>query len=435
MKVILAGYNTDRQFGSDTPETISAAYARISRDPRPVWELRREAVSELASARKSNERIVFGFGHSSVAEHAVFNLDILGISRFATEALQSFRLASFMEKSQRYIRIDRGWVVPSELDRIQADAFDATCRALFDIYSELTDLLLRTGLPRESAREDARYALPLCTECQVGVTANARELEHMVRRLSAWPVAEMRNLATALLEAVGPVAPSLFRHLSPVPVDTFAVSSAMNPRRLPARAVAMTSWDSDAKVGTFLLASRDGVTHGEASSAWRRMTPGEREELFSSALEGLGVHDALPRTWEMARFAFDLSISSTAFAQLKRHRMATILPGSPFIGSGTVVPPTFPGPARRLLERGVKLSEECARSLPESLRPGILLNAHRRAVSLSVNARELVHISRLREDSHAQWDIRGIASRMLVLAKRRAPLTLSASGGKSSIER
>lgn len=435
MKVILAGYNTDRQFGSDTPETISAAYARISRDPRPVWELRREAAVELASARKSNERIVFGFGHSSVAEHAVFNLDIAGISRFAAEALQSFRLASFMEKSQRYIKIDRGWVVPRELDRIQADAFDATCLVLFDIYSELTDLLLRTGLPRESAREDARYVLPLCTECQVGVTVNARELEHMVRRLSAWPVAEMRDLAAALLEAVVPVAPSLFRHLSPVPVDAFAVGSAMNPRRLPGRSVAMTSWDTDAKVGTFLLAARDGMTHGEASSEWRRMTPGAREELFSSALEGLGVHDAIPRTWEMARFSFDLSISSTAFAQLKRHRMATILPGSPFIGSGTVVPPTFSAPAKRLLERGARLSEECARSLPEILGPTILLNAHRRAVSLSVNARELVHISRLREDSHAQWDIRNIASRMLVLAKRRAPLTLSASGGKSSIER
>ena len=435
MKVILAGYNTDRQFGSDTPETISAAYARISRDPRPVWELRREAAGELASARRSNERIVFGFGHSSVAEHAVFNLDIAGISRYAAEALQSFRLASFMEKSQRYIRIDRGWVVPGELDRTRAAAFDAACRALFDIYSELADMLLQRGLPRESAREDARYALPLCTECQVGLTANARELEHMIRRLSAWPVAEIRDLAAALLEAVGPVAPSLFRYLSPVRMDSFAVGSAMTPRKLPGRPVTMTSWDTDAKIGTFLLAMRDGMTHGEAASEWRGMTPGGREALFSSALDGLGIHDALPRVWEMAHYAFDLSISSTAFAQLKRHRMATILPGSPFVGSGTVVPPSFPASARRLLEKGAALSEDCARSLPEGLRPYILLNAHRRAVSISVNARELVHISRLREDSHAQWDIRGIASKMLALAKRRAPLTLSASGGKSSLER
>ena len=50
MKILLAGYNIDYDlirelkeksaFGQDiTPETISAAYARISRSPKPVDEL------------------------------------------------------------------------------------------------------------------------------------------------------------------------------------------------------------------------------------------------------------------------------------------------------------------------------------------------------------------------------------------------------------
>ncbi|MBD3163357.1 MAG: hypothetical protein GF346_12830, partial [Candidatus Eisenbacteria bacterium] len=86
-----------------TPETLSAAYARISRDPRPVDELRAVAREEVDAARRSNQRIIFGLGHASVAEHAVFNLDILGVSRLAIEEVERMRLCSYTEKSQRYI--------------------------------------------------------------------------------------------------------------------------------------------------------------------------------------------------------------------------------------------------------------------------------------------------------------------------------------------
>jgi len=85
MEIILAGYNLDNETinqlvsGEEvspealTPETISAAYARISRDSRPVNELRAVAREDVAKAKKSAKTIVFGLGHHSVAEHAVFN--------------------------------------------------------------------------------------------------------------------------------------------------------------------------------------------------------------------------------------------------------------------------------------------------------------------------------------------------------------------------
>jgi hypothetical protein len=89
-----------------TPETLSAAYARISRNPAPIPELRDIARLEVDKARKSNQNIIFGLGHSSVAEHAVFNFDILGVSRRVVEDIQHFRLTSHTEKSQRYIKLD-----------------------------------------------------------------------------------------------------------------------------------------------------------------------------------------------------------------------------------------------------------------------------------------------------------------------------------------
>ena len=80
-----------------TPETVSAAYARISRNPAPVNELREAARREAEKARRSNQSIVFDMGHSSIAEHAVFNIDVLGVSRLLVEEIEKFRLCSYTE--------------------------------------------------------------------------------------------------------------------------------------------------------------------------------------------------------------------------------------------------------------------------------------------------------------------------------------------------
>ena len=54
-------------------------------------------------------------GHSSIAEHVVFNLDILDVSRYLTEIIQKSRLASFTEKSQRYVTLKSAYYIPEEL--------------------------------------------------------------------------------------------------------------------------------------------------------------------------------------------------------------------------------------------------------------------------------------------------------------------------------
>ena len=143
-----------------TPETLSAAYARISRDPRPVDELRRAARLELDRARKSNEKIIFGLGHASVAEHAVFNLDILGISRLAAEFVERFRLCSYTEKSQRYITLEGDFVTPVELlgtpleDEFLA-AVEVQTRAYYRFYERLKEYFDRS-FPEMAGRADGR---------------------------------------------------------------------------------------------------------------------------------------------------------------------------------------------------------------------------------------------------------------------------------------
>jgi len=153
MKVTLAGYNIDSVVIEDlkknspprkdiTPETLSASYARISRDPRPANELRAVARAEVERARRSNRNIIFKMGHHSVAEHAVFNFDIVGVSRLALEEIEKFRLCSFTEKSQRYIKLKDDFVVPEEvkkagLEKIFIDTIKAQNALYHKIYERL----------------------------------------------------------------------------------------------------------------------------------------------------------------------------------------------------------------------------------------------------------------------------------------------------------
>src|SRR5512136_1700857 len=160
MKIVLAGYNVDSAVldelqrnspprGDVTPETLSASYARISRDPRPADELRAAARAEVERARRSNQTIIFKMGHHSVAEHAVFNFDLIGVSRLAIEEVERFRLCSFTEKSQRYITLGEDFVVPAEvrragLERLFASTVKAQNRLYHRLYARLKPYVLET---------------------------------------------------------------------------------------------------------------------------------------------------------------------------------------------------------------------------------------------------------------------------------------------------
>ncbi len=408
MKVILAGYNTDTENGSETPETISAAYARISRDPAPVTELRKQSSCEVDQARKSNKTIVYKYGHGSIAEHAVFNFDILGVSRLAAEAIQSFRLISFTEKSQRYIRIGEDWVLPEEVRQ-----YSSVISNLFLCYEELLAALLKSGLSKTEAREDARYILPLATTSQMGMTVNARELEHMIRRMKAHPLREVKDIAEALYSAVLPVAPSLMLFTEPTEMDRIA---HMRPVPFPAQDdVVLLDCDSDQRIADWLT-----ELFGEPS--------------FDTVYNHLGIHDALPRFWELFRSDFRITLSATAYAQLKRHRMSTQLVSAYDSALGVTIPPSIEKAGLADL-----FKKECSRASDASSELGrngeyLLTNAHRRQVRICINGREFNHFIRLRDDAHAQWDIRKIAAEMISMIREKAPQTVKMTCGKSRWE-
>ena len=154
--------------------------------------------------------------------------------------------------------------------------------------------------------------------------------------------------------------------------------------------------------------------------------------------QDLTKYDKLPRALELADLVFSVITSATSFAQLKRHRMMTLLPGKYDPNLGYTIPPSIAdiGLESKLIEeinRHSKLFYDL-QNYNEHLAVYSLTNAHRRTNVVKMNLRELYAISRLREDEHAQWDIRKIANQMTTLAKKAYPNFSIFLGGKHEFD-
>ena len=518
MKVILAGYNIDYETIMDledlcedleelTPETIAAAYARISRSPRAVHELRAAARGEVDKARQSNRNIVFEMGHSSIAEHAVFNIDVLGVSRLLVEDIEKFRLCSYTEKSQRYVLFKNDFVIPAEIKeagleapfaeiiRRQNECYHACYERLrpyvFAKHPDLAADPANRSLLEGWAKEDARYAIALATETQLGMTLNARNLELMLRRLAAHPLAEARDFSAALFKSTKSVAPSLVRYteatdydrltrqelrevvaalkpslpLQPMPLvqptgnglschsgldpesrqslknmESVPVFSGATPlsNEPPAVALVHATPDADLRVLAGLIHSSSDRSLADCFTLAGQMDEQQRLDMMRAALRHVRSYDPVLREFEHVDLLFELTVSASCFAQLKRHRMATLTVQDYDPTLGVTVPPAIReiGMEESFMEVMTRTNEIYGqiRKAAFAAAPYILTNAHHRRVAMKVNARELYHMARLRVDRHAQWDIRELTEKMLAAARSVMPLTLLLATGKDGFD-
>ena len=139
-------------------------------------------------------------------EHAVFTFAVEDVSRALTHQLVRHRLASYSQKSQRWVEEkDAVYITPPGIKAgTQAyKIFQETVRFAFDSYARL----LEEGI----SKEDARYLLPNAVETKIVVTMNARELLHFFSlrccNRSQW---EIRALAHTMLSLVKEIASTIF---------------------------------------------------------------------------------------------------------------------------------------------------------------------------------------------------------------------------------
>jgi len=493
MRIILAGYNLDtsiiEQFKKSceqpealTPETLAAAYARISRDRSPVTQLREKAIDDVESARKSARSIVFDMNHQSVAEHATFNFDVLDISRLCVEALEWHRLCSYTEKSQRYQELLGDYVLPGEFKGEAKQLFEDTMREQNELYERSYVVLLdhfkqkhpdMLSARRELrvvegyAKEDARYAVGLATKAQLGFSANARNLEYVIRSLRAHPLLEMQELGEELYRLAGAVAPSLILLTDPVeyekefgrplnedhftrthPHGREVTGELMERfgREVDPRDVSFPSKgdvklvdhspEPDRTTLQAILHAHSRAPAETCAALARRLldSPQEAESMIREFLRHSNPWEAATREFEAVDFTFEATLSAACYGQMKRHRMTTQLVQDydPFLGytyPPSVMETGLKEEFEHFYDRTSAAFHELAQHHPLAAQY-VLTNGHRRRMLVRANARELYHIARLRQDAHAQWDIRNVTSDMVELAKEKAPLTLMLACGK-----
>ncbi|MDL1967947.1 MAG: FAD-dependent thymidylate synthase [Deltaproteobacteria bacterium] len=163
-------------------------------------------------------------GHMSPIEHVVFTFYIEGVSRAMTHQLVRHRLASYSQRSQRYVRHGGfDYIMPPQFKgkkirngNTEVDAetyFEETMEYLAGRYAKLNEALGSSG---ESSNEDARYVLPNACETKILMTMNARELLHFFgERLCLRAQWEIRGVADQMLMLAREVCPSVFNGAGP----------------------------------------------------------------------------------------------------------------------------------------------------------------------------------------------------------------------------
>jgi len=434
-----------------TPETICASYARISRDPRVISELRKDAREDVEKTRKSNQAIIFTMGHKSIAEHARFNFDIVGISRRAVEAIEQNRLDSYTEKSQRYITMDGDIVIPKEimntplesrflkLIEMQNGFYKKNLERITNWHNsqDYSEMYLTVGAKDEEkqkgvreglGKEDARYSLSLATQVQLGMTISARTLETIITRLRSSDNEELKEIGEKLFDEVDGVAPSVIKYTKPI--DYFAktreeleeVVSEMikkyEPNRLfldCGRVTLFTKLQRDDSILAGLVFSSSELSYGKCLQLVRNMKKEDKIVILDKTIEYQEKHNPMLREYELGDRVAEMVMSSSAFAQIKRHRMDTLISQRYFPALGLTIPESIS--SVELEEDLTAVVKESVRLYDDLLKEGYsryvaecaLTNSNRRRVLFDANNRQVHAFCMERENLAAQWDIRKTA--------------------------
>lgn len=148
-------------------------------------------------------------GHESVIEHVSFTFRIEGVSRALTHQLVRHRIASYSQRSQRYV--DEGefeYVTPPRIEE------NEEAKRLYKEFMEESSALYLRLRGMGMRKQDARFVLPNAVESKIVVTMNARSLRNFLTlRLAKGAQWEIRDLAVKVFDLVYEVAPELFEDL------------------------------------------------------------------------------------------------------------------------------------------------------------------------------------------------------------------------------
>ncbi len=433
-----------------SPETIAVAFAKTSRSPESFRAIAAELSDEKSA--QFHEKWVVGYGHASVAEHAVLHIAFENVSRLAIESIEGNRLASYTEKSTRYQRWGSDdFTIPPELDgHPLRDEFVDTVRLLFKAYAESLEpvrtLIFERFPRRENEKDDAwdrrirskyvdvcRFLLPAAALANVGMTANARVLENMIRKMLSHELAEVRQIGEKVKEVSKAEAPTLVKYADAVPylVETTREIRELAIRELGTGAVewcSLVDHDSDGekKVLAAALYRFGEMPYANALAYIDSLSEEEKSDLAESLLGRLGKYDVPLRELEYCTYTFDLVMDQGAYAEFKRHRMMTQTPQKLTTRLGFATPlliteAGFGSQYEAAMKSASRMYEKLYQVDP-NIAQYVVPNGFNRRVLAEFNLREAFAFCQLRSAANAHFSIRRVAQKVYEEMARVHPL-------------
>jgi len=422
-----------------SPETIAVAFAKTSRSPESFREIAAELSDEKSA--QFHEKWVVGYGHASVAEHAVLHLAFENVSRVAIETIEGNRLASYTEKSTRYQKWGMDdFTVPPELDgHPLRDEFVDTVRLLFSTYAESLDpvknLIVERSPRRDNESDEAydrrirsqyvdrcRFLLPAAANANVGMTANARIIEMTIRKMLSHPLEEVRQIGERMKEVARAETPTLVKYADANEYMVETVKDLENSKwkieNGPSDWCSLIDYDKDGenKILAAALYRFDEIPYSDALSHVKSLGPVEKEQLAETLLGKLGRYDTPLRELEYAAYTFDLVMDQGAYAEFKRHRMMTQTPQRLTTRLGYTTPlliteAGFGSRYEAAMEAASQMYEKLHAINPDAAQY-IVPNGFNRRVLAQFNLREAFAFCQLRTAANAHFSIRRVAQKI-----------------------
>jgi thymidylate synthase ThyX len=397
-------------------------------------------------ARAFHEKWVVGYGHASVAEHAVVHLAVENVSIVASKVVEDLRLGSFTEKSTRYVVFDTASFVDlPELSPELQSVYRTSCTNLFQLYLELQPVVeakVRQMLPRASDQPEAGYnaavrshscdllrgLLPAGTLTNLGVTANARALAGLLTKMLSSPLAEVRQIGAEMHEEALKIAPTLLRyaceneHRSAMPLAVSDASQALARVRdaegmhLPVRLV---QFDQDAIERVVLALSYNSEDKADAVARLQALItePRDRlEQIVVAAMNTRGPHDPAPRAFEASSVTAELEIDFGAYRDLQRHRLLAPFTRTLDCRIGAHIPEDLDAMGlgervREALQQAARAWQQLAQAHPLEAQYAVPL-AYRVRTLWTLTLRELFHVIELRTGRQGHASYRRVAQEL-----------------------
>lgn len=424
-----------------SPETIAVAFAKTSRSPKPFDEIAAELNDE--SSARFHEKWVVGYGHASVAEHAVLHLALENVSRLAIESIEGNRLASYTEKSTRYQLWDPdAFYVPDELGGhpLEED-YIGTCQNLFETYQRSIPKVkawLAEKMPQQADESDTaferrlapaavdicRFLLPAAALANVGVTINARALEYAICKLLSSPLEEVREIGERL-RAVGQLeTPTLIKYATCNPyLQAVAGKMALNSQAIAGRDdgvdFRILGWDADGEdriLAAALFRFSETVDYQSCFQHVASLSTEQRANMAADLMSDRGKFDQPLREFEYAQMTFETLMDQGAYFEFKRHRMMTQTVQFLSADLGFALPM---GISAAGCEADYLAAMRQAADLYDRIHAWnpavasyIVPNGFNRRVLFTMNLRQVFHLCRLRGASNAHFSIQRVAQQV-----------------------